>query len=468
MTKNPTSFFSYNIHSSVYRTFDLLTLFIAMWITLKWYGFDWNVKYVMIVSLEISLFYLFGELFSLYRQGSFARNRLLSLFLVFSTFSVSILIGQFIIINLLNVEFNNNLILLWFCLSYVGLNLWRGISRIMRLYFNKKGINSFKVAIIGANEQGAQLATNIEQDVSLGYKITGFYDDRVSEENRIYINKEHPLKGNIKDLIADVKNFNIDIVYIVLPISAVDRIRFILAELSDLAVVVHLVPDFFVFNLMRAKWSYIGNMMTLSVFDTPFYGVGGILKRIEDLVLGMIILALISIPMLIIAISIKLTSKGPVLFKQTRYGLSGQPISVWKFRSMTTCDNGADIKQATRDDSRITPLGKFLRKSSLDELPQFFNVIQGPMSIVGPRPHAVAHNELYRKDIDGYMLRHMVKPGITGWAQVNGLRGETDTIDKMQKRVAYDLQYIKNWSVALDVKIIYRTIFDGFFNKNAY
>lgn len=258
------------------------------------------------------------------------------------------------------------------------------------------------------------------------------------------------------------------IIYIVLPISAVDRMRHMLAELSDLAVTVHIVPDFFVFNLMRAKWSYIGNMMTLSVFDTPFYGVGGALKRIEDIFLGSIILLLIIIPMIIIAISIKLTSKGPVLFKQTRYGLSGQPIMVWKFRSMSVCEDGAEIKQAQKNDSRITLLGAFLRKTSLDELPQFFNVLQGQMSIVGPRPHAVAHNEMYRHDIDGYMLRHLVKPGITGWAQINGYRGETDTIEKMEKRVEYDLTYIKNWSLGLDFKIIFLTVFKGFVNKNAY
>jgi putative colanic acid biosynthesis UDP-glucose lipid carrier transferase len=229
-----------------------------------------------------------------------------------------------------------------------------------------------------------------------------------------------------------------------------------------------IVPDIFVFNLMRGRWSYIGNMMTLSIFDTPFYGVGGILKKIEDLILGSIILLLSTIPMLIIAILIKITSPGPALFKQTRYGLSGQPITVWKFRSMSVCENGGEIKQAQKGDSRITPLGNFLRKTSLDELPQFINVLQGRMSIVGPRPHAVAHNEMYRHDIDGYMLRHLVKPGITGWAQINGFRGETRDIEKMQKRVEFDLEYIKNWSFGLDLKIIFLTILKGFIHENAY
>ena len=161
-------------------------------------------------------------------------------------------------------------------------------------------------------------------------------------------------------------------------------------------------------------------------------------------------------------------SPGPVIFKQRRYGLSGDTFWVWKFRSMSTQDNGDNIQQASKNDKRITRLGSFLRRSSLDELPQFINVLQGTMSIVGPRPHAVAHNELYRQEIDQYMLRHIVKPGITGWAQINGWRGETDTPDKMQKRIEFDLHYIRNWSVVLDIKIIFLTLFKGFINKNAY
>jgi putative colanic acid biosynthesis UDP-glucose lipid carrier transferase len=172
--------------------------------------------------------------------------------------------------------------------------------------------------------------------------------------------------------------------------------------------------------------------------------------------------------MLLIAIAIKLDSKGPVLFKQRRYGLNGEVIQVLKFRTMKTLDDGVMVVQASKDDPRITTLGRFLRKTSLDELPQFWNVLQGNMSIVGPRPHAVAHNEEYRQLIEGYMLRHKVKPGITGWAQVNGFRGETETLDKMQSRVEYDLFYINHWSLAFDLKIIGLTIIKGFINKSAY
>lgn len=193
-----------------------------------------------------------------------------------------------------------------------------------------------------------------------------------------------------------------------------------------------------------------------------------LLKRIEDLVLGSLILLLISPVMALVALGVRLSSPGPVLFKQDRYGLGGKRIQVWKFRSMRVMENDAVVTQATRDDPRVTPFGAFLRRTSLDELPQFFNVIQGSMSIVGPRPHAVAHNEQYRSLVDRYMLRHKVKPGITGLAQINGFRGETDTLDKMEMRVKFDLKYIQYWSLWLDLKIIFLTVFKGFVGASAY
>jgi putative colanic acid biosynthesis UDP-glucose lipid carrier transferase len=228
------------------------------------------------------------------------------------------------------------------------------------------------------------------------------------------------------------------------------------------------VPDLFTFNLLNSRWVDYQGITAISIYETPFAGLDSVLKRLEDIVLSIIILILISPIMLLIALLIKLTSPGPVLFYQDRYGADGHQIKVRKFRSMTTVENGAEIKQATKGDKRMTPLGAFLRKTSLDELPQFFNTLFGSMSIVGPRPHAVAHNEEYRKKIQGYMLRHKVKPGITGLAQINGFRGETDTLDKMEGRIRYDLEYIQAWSIALDLKIIFLTIFKGFVNKNAY
>ncbi|HBR2507979.1 TPA: exopolysaccharide biosynthesis polyprenyl glycosylphosphotransferase [Klebsiella pneumoniae] len=204
------------------------------------------------------------------------------------------------------------------------------------------------------------------------------------------------------------------------------------------------------------------------LFDTPLNGINMVFKRVEDVFFSIIILFLISPVLAVIALLIKLTSPGPILFKQIRYGMDGKAIKVWKFRSMKVMENDDRVIQATKNDTRVTKVGGFLRKTSLDELPQFINVLFGSMSIVGPRPHAVAHNEQYRKLIQGYMLRHKVKPGITGLAQVNGWRGETDTLDKMEKRIEYDLEYIRTWNIVLDIKIIFLTVFKGFIGKTAY
>ena len=209
-------------------------------------------------------------------------------------------------------------------------------------------------------------------------------------------------------------------------------------------------------------------MPVIAVCETPFQGSSGILKRASDVLLASLILFSVIPLMIVIAIAVKLTSPGPVIFKQRRYGLNGEPIIIYKFRSMTVCEDGDHVTQAKRNDSRITRIGAFLRRTSLDELPQFVNVLQGRMSIVGPRPHATAHNELYRTQIKGYMLRHIVKPGITGLAQVSGCRGETDTLDKMEMRIQYDLEYLRTWSLWLDLKIILRTFKVAFFTHDAY
>ena len=227
--------------------------------------------------------------------------------------------------------------------------------------------------------------------------------------------------------------------------------------------------DLFSFDLLTASWLDIQGMPAISVFESPHTGLDNFAKRSLDLVAGSMILGLIVIPMLLIALGIKLTSKGPVLFRQQRYGIGGEPITVWKFRNMTVMDAGdKNLVQASKGDSRITPFGGFLRRTSVDELPQFLNVISGTMSIVGPRPHAIIHNEFYRTAIHGYMLRHKVKPGITGLAQIKGYRGETDTLAKMEGRTKYDLEYIRSWSLWLDIKLIVMTAFGGFLNKNAY
>jgi putative colanic acid biosynthesis UDP-glucose lipid carrier transferase len=240
--------------------------------------------------------------------------------------------------------------------------------------------------------------------------------------------------------------------------SAQPRIVQLLDEIRDSTASVYFVPDIFVFDLIQSRFDDIHGIPVVSILETPFLGIEIAVKRASDIGFASLILLVLLVPMVIIAVAVKLTSPGPVIFKQRRYGLNGEEIMVYKFRSMSVCEDGSSVQQAQQNDRRVTPLGKFLRRTSLDELPQFINVLQGRMSIVGPRPHAVAHNELYRKLIKGYMLRHKVKPGITGWAQINGARGETEQIEKMEKRINLDIEYMRNWSLPLDVWIIFKTI----------
>ena len=229
----------------------------------------------------------------------------------------------------------------------------------------------------------------------------------------------------------------------------------------------YIIPDVFGFDLLHSRLTAFQGIPAVSIYDSPLADQG-LNKRLFDIICTLGILALAAIPMLIVAIGVKLDSPGPILFKQARYGVGGEKIKVWKFRSMKVCEDDGQVIQATRNDPRITRFGAMLRRTSLDELPQLFNVLEGSMSLVGPRPHAVSHNEFYRAQIQGYMLRHKVKPGITGLAQISGFRGETETMDKMVGRIAYDLDYIRNWSLALDIKILFLTAFRGFVGQSAY
>jgi putative colanic acid biosynthesis UDP-glucose lipid carrier transferase len=242
----------------------------------------------------------------------------------------------------------------------------------------------------------------------------------------------------------------------------------VLDELHDTTASIYFAPDIFLFDLIQARVESIAGFPVVAICESPFQGMPALAKRLSDIVIAGAFLLLAAPLMLGIAAAIKLTSPGPVIFRQRRYGLDGREIVVYKFRSMTVMEDGGQVRQASRNDNRVTPLGAFLRASSLDELPQFINVLQGRMSVVGPRPHAVAHNELYRKLIKSYMVRHKVRPGITGWAQVNGLRGETDTVEKMQARIEYDLDYLRHWSLKLDLAIIWRTVFVVWKKQNAY
>src|SRR5258707_824912 len=246
------------------------------------------------------------------------------------------------------------------------------------------------------------------------------------------------------------------------------RICRVREERRDTPASIYFVPDIFVFDLIQARVDSIGDLPVVAVCETPFYGLNGLLKRASDIAFSIFILILISPLLVTIAIAVKSSSPGPILFKQRRYGVDGRKIVVYKFRTMTVAEDGDVVRQATKNDSRITRFGAFLRRTSLDELPQFINVLQGRMSVGGPRPHRVAHHELYRKLIRGYMIRHKVRPGITGLAQVNGYRGETETVEKMKARIEFDLAYLRSWSVLLDLQIILKTVVVVLRKQNAY
>jgi putative colanic acid biosysnthesis UDP-glucose lipid carrier transferase len=351
--------------------------------------------------------------------------------------------------------FEPGVILAWALVTPVALfAAHRALPLVLPRVLSSDGL--MKVAVIaGANEVGRRLAERLS-DPMLGVRFAGYFDDRA--DGRLQTLPADQNLGSLSRLADFARAQRVDVIYIALPMASQPRILRLLEELRDTTASIYFVPDIFVSDLIQARVDSIGGLPVVAVCETPFHGFNGFVKRLSDMLISAAVLVLISPLMLAIALGVKLSSPGPVLFKQRRYGLDGRKIVVYKFRSMTVAEDGDLVRQATRNDSRVTRFGAFLRRSSLDELPQFINVLQGRMSVVGPRPHAVAHNEMYRKVIRGYMIRHKVKPGITGLAQVNGFRGETDTVDKMKARIEYDLQYLRNWSLLLDLQIVLKTV----------
>ena len=367
----------------------------------------------------------------------------------------------------LTQDFPRSVILSWFLLTPATLLLADWWSAPLAKWFASVRALTQRYIIIGANDLGFELARRIDQ-TSSGGTFYGFFDYRSAE--RVSGTPHQPVKGNCsaRDFADIVRSQAITHVYLAMPISTTPRIEDLIKELRDTTASIYFVPNIFAFDLVQARCVEINGMPALSICDSPVQGMSGVWKQVFDVVLATLVLATIWPILLGIALAIKATSPGPVLFKQRRYGLHGEEILVYKFRTMTVCEDGSIVEQATKQDRRITRLGAFLRRMSLDELPQILNVLEGKMSFVGPRPHAVAHNEAYRKLINGYMIRHKVRPGITGWAQVNGLRGETASVEKMHVRVQYDLDYLKNWSLWLDVRIIARTALIVLRDRNAY
>lgn len=362
--------------------------------------------------------------------------------------------------------FDEDLLLIWWWAAPLSLVVAHFLLRAAAPTIREWQGHPRRVVVAGQNEQGIDLADRLVSDAYSNSVVVGFFDDR--EQARTEHGNGYPTLGKIADLPAYAKNNRIDVIYLSLPMASQQRILSLLDGLRDTTSSIYFVPDTFVTDLIQGRVDSVGGVAVVAVCESPFTGLNGVIKRSSDILLSLVILVLVAPVLALIALCVVLTSSGPAIFRQRRYGQNGEEIIVYKFRTMTVLDDGDRVEQTRKGDSRVTPVGAFLRRTSLDELPQFFNVVQGRMSIVGPRPHAVAHNEMYRKLIKGYMLRHKVKPGITGWAQVNGYRGETETLEKMKARIDCDLEYLRNWSLRLDFYIIAKTIWVVLKGEAAY
>ncbi|MCA9164361.1 MAG: undecaprenyl-phosphate glucose phosphotransferase [Planctomycetales bacterium] len=457
-----------SLSAPVYRVVDAVCILAALYGAAQHTILELTQAEWLAGAVAIALFYVISELTGMYRSWrgvSVEREMVCALITWGWTLLVMLVIG----FSTRGVEqYPRSFGLLWMLFAPPLMTGSRLIGRRVQHALRARGFGARGFAIVGATGLGIQLARNIQHAPELGLRLIGFYDDRSSARVADLPADVGDHIGNLNDLVEAARAGQVNMIYITFPMKAEERVKQVLAKLADTTASVYLVPDFFVFELLHSRWTNIGGLPVVSIFENPLYGVDGVVKRVFDVAVASLLLLILALPMSIIALLVKLTSPGPVFFRQKRYGLDGREILVWKFRSMRVCENGPVVTQATQGDPRVTRVGAILRSTSLDELPQLFNVIEGTMSLVGPRPHASAHNEQFRTMIQGYMLRHKVKPGITGLAQVSGWRGETDTLEKMAKRIECDHRYIREWSLWMDIKILFKTIFVVMSKQNAY
>lgn len=428
----------------------------------------WTDKYTIAAISAVIFFYLSANLNNVYRsyriQGILGGLSPLVL-AWFNTVIGLLFLGY---ISKSTHELSRVTLGVWMGVTPLFLYYWRTILRKVLYKLRGQGYNSRSVVIVGIDDNAIKLARNFIQMKWMGLNLKGFITNDASGKVLEEDGETISVIGGHQDLFEMAKSNKIDAVYIA--VSAYDRetMGAILKQLGNSTVSIFIVPDYYAAEIMQGTWVTIGGVPTVSVINAPTQGISSSIKRLEDIIVSIFAIITFTLPMLLIALSIKLSSPGSVLFKQKRYGINGDCIEVWKFRSMLETRPDHNFKQTVKHDARVTPIGRLLRRTSLDELPQFFNVLFGSMSIVGPRPHAVEHNEQIRGRVNGYMLRHIVKPGMTGLAQINGYRGEMDTDEKIEQRVRYDIEYICNWSIWLDVIIILKTPIILCSGKNAY
>jgi len=449
------------------RGVDAVVIVATLWLVSHRLGYPWEALETGLAWFAALAFILCGSVGRLYRswRSEPLHEELGRIALCWCAAAVVTGFAAFLVAPLTDLP--RALALWWFLATPLALGASRVAIRTALRIGRIRGHNYRRTAIVGSTRIAVQIAESMIEAPWMGLRFVGYYDDRRPVEERIDPRTRERLLGDMERLIRDVLEGDVDRVYITLPLRAEIRIKDLIDRLAETPVEILYVPDFFIFSMLRAQWEQIGTLNVVNVVTTPFLGVSGVAKRIEDIVLASLILAVIAAPMAVIAAAVKLTSPGPVIFRQRRYGLNGNEFEIWKFRTMTVMEDGAQFVQAKRGDRRVTPLGRFLRGTSLDELPQFLNVLRGDMSIVGPRPHPVALDEQHRRLIPRYYFRHRIRPGITGLAQVSGFRGETDTLDKMEKRIEHDIRYIDQWSLLLDLRIIWLTVMRGFRDRNA-
>ncbi len=458
-----------SVLSLIARLVDVACVLSGAYIAYLWRlpGISFSTEYIIALILSglltFLVFPLSGVYDSLRGKSWFSHVRKIAL----SWLAVVVILIVIAFLTKTGAEFSRKWMTMWSFSTLGLLLLFRFALFALLVRMRIKGWNHRKILIIGTDELAINVAKSLKEAVWAGLDIVAFVDDTGDGKERTIENL--PVINGIDKLEALISEKNIDDVWLALPLHAEKRMKTVLEMLRHSTVNVRFVPGIFGFRLLNHSVTEIAGLPVIDLSATPMVGMNRVIKALEDRLLALAILIIVIPFMLLIALGVKLSSAGPIMFKQRRLGWDGKSINVYKFRTMYVHDESKNtVTQATQGDARITKFGAFLRRTSLDELPQFLNVLQGKMSIVGPRPHALAHNEYYKESVDAYMLRHKVKPGITGWAQINGFRGETDTLEKMQRRVEYDLFYIENWSLWLDIKIIIRTIFSGFTSKNAY
>ena len=451
----------------MFRLADAALIVAALGLTLHNLAIGWNWEYLAVALTSVLLFEAIARRWHVYRSWRASPLRE-EIGRVTSSWFVTVMVMATLLYLLDPGPLVQMAVMpAWGALALPLLTLSRLVVRLPLRWLRRRGANFRTAAIVGATAVGLEVAEVLRKSSWMGVNVIGVYDDRRPVPERT--SRDLQVAGDMNALRERIQGQEVDIIYIALPLRAELRIRGLIEEWRDRAISVQFVADFSALGLLNPRWEILGGIPTVTVIDTPHQGVDGLLKRVVDIIGASIAIALLALPMLVIALLITLDSPGPAIFRQRRYGLDGREFEIYKFRTMTmAATSSAEFVQARRNDARVTRLGAFLRRTSLDELPQFINVLQGRMSIVGPRPHPIALDESQRRLIDGYRLRHKVRPGITGWAQVNGLRGETDTPDKMLNRIRFDLEYIDRWSIWLDIRIIWRTVFQVLRDPQAF